>query len=66
MKSWQNILKASNEEIVRWAAVSDWAAAMRECQQDAIWHAEGDVWTHTMMVCEEVQKLAGYEELSRE
>src|SRR5437870_2791595 len=28
------------------------AAAMRACIQDPVFHAEGDVWTHTMMVGE--------------
>jgi predicted kinase len=27
-----------------------WVSAMRDCPQDAIHHAEGDVWTHTRMV----------------
>lgn len=66
MRNWQDILKSSNEEIIRWAAESAWADEMRACQQDAIWHAEGDVWTHTLMVRAEVEKLEGYEELGRE
>jgi predicted kinase len=28
------------------------ARAMRECPQDPFFHAEGDVWVHTLMVCE--------------
>ena len=24
---------------------------MAECPQDEGWHSEGDVWTHTKMVC---------------
>lgn len=32
---------------------------MRDCPQDAIFHAEGDVWTHVGMVC---QALASFEE----
>jgi putative nucleotidyltransferase with HDIG domain len=38
-----------------WEAVNDafaWVRAMRGCPQDAVHHAEGDVWVHTRMVCE--------------
>ncbi len=30
----------------------DFVRALRGCPQDPIWHAEGDVWVHTRMVCE--------------
>ncbi|HEX4948479.1 MAG TPA: AAA family ATPase [Blastocatellia bacterium] len=29
-----------------------WLRALANCPQDAIYHAEGDVWIHTRMVCE--------------
>lgn len=38
-----------------WPAVFEtypWIRAMEGCPQDAIHHAEGDVWIHTRMVCE--------------
>lgn len=31
-----------------------WVRVMADCPQDAIHHAEGDVWIHTRMVCEAV------------
>lgn len=31
--------------------------ALMGCPQDKIWHPEGDVWTHTIMVVEEAAKL---------
>ena len=31
-----------------------WVKPMKECPQDAFYHAEGDVWTHTRMVVEEL------------
>jgi predicted kinase len=31
-----------------------WIQEMRGAVQDPIWHAEGDVWIHTRMVCEEL------------
>lgn len=35
-----------------------WLAVLATCPQDPIYHAEGDVWTHTRMVCEELLALA--------
>lgn len=38
---------------VDWAALSDlipWRQDMLGCMQDPVFHAEGDVWTHTQMV----------------
>lgn len=29
-----------------------WVQAMQTCPQDPVHHAEGDVWTHTRLVCE--------------
>lgn len=33
---------------------------LKTTPQDAHYHAEGDVWTHTKMVCDELLKLAEY------
>ncbi|MCC6821593.1 MAG: AAA family ATPase [Verrucomicrobia subdivision 3 bacterium] len=38
---------------------------MATCNQDAQWHAEGDVWTHTKMVCAELERLADWPLLDR-
>src|SRR5258706_16001095 len=38
---------------------------MGGCQQDAQWHSEGDVWTHTKMVCAELERLAEWPALDR-
>jgi len=65
MKHWNDILKADNPAILAWAETRDWAQRMAACGQDSGWHAEGDVWTHTRMVFEEVAKLAEYPELDR-
>lgn len=45
------------DDAVAWAEGQPWARAMAACQQDAGWHAEGDVWTHTKMVCAELPRL---------
>ena len=39
---------------------------MAECQQDADWHAEGDVWTHTRMVVAELERLTEWPSLDRD
>lgn len=35
-------------------------APLATCPQDAEYHAEGDVWTHTQMVCQELTRLPAY------
>jgi len=65
MRTWAEVLKASDAALFDWAAQQPWAEPMRRCMQDAQWHAEGDVWTHTGMVYEQVKKLADYPALSR-
>ena len=39
---------------------------MATCMQDPEWHAEGDVWTHTRMVCDELTRLQDWNSFSRE
>jgi predicted kinase len=41
----------------------DWVQPMKECPQDAVYHAEGDVWTHTRMVVEELLNDSDFKEL---
>ena len=46
---------------VDWPALDrefEWIRAMRGCAQDAFFHAEGDVWIHTRMVCEAMAALS--------
>ncbi len=57
MKNWNEAKSASTDEILAWAETQPWAKAMAECPQDAEWHVEGDVWTHTRMVVAEVECL---------
>lgn len=40
-----------------------WVKAMQNTQQASMWHAEGDVWTHTQMVCEELVHMQAFQEL---
>jgi predicted kinase len=49
-----------------WAAIEqfDWVEPMKNCPQDAIYHAEGDVWTHTRMVVSELLNDAEFKQLN--
>ena len=62
MSAFPFVCPAPPEWSVDWPALTDqfaWIRDMRECPQDAIFHAEGDVWRHVGMVC---QALASFEE----
>lgn len=45
-------------------ALSSFAIPMSRTEQNPVFHAEGDVWTHTRMVCEELVKLDSFHVLS--
>jgi putative nucleotidyltransferase with HDIG domain len=40
-----------------------WLADLAGCPQDPVYHAEGDVWVHTRMVCEELLALDAWRSL---
>lgn len=42
----------------------DWIEEMKSVPQDALWHAEGDVFTHTKMVVEALMGLPEFETFS--
>jgi putative nucleotidyltransferase with HDIG domain len=48
---------------IDWSALAglDWISAMDRCQQDAHHHAEGDVLTHTKLVCEALTQLPDWQ-----
>jgi predicted kinase len=66
MKTWEEVERATTGEILAWAEPQPWAEAMAACQQDAEWHAEGDVWAHTRLVVAEVERLPEWPSLDRE
>jgi predicted kinase len=37
--------------LISWADKRDWAFRMANTPQDILYHKEGDVWTHTRLVC---------------
>ncbi len=48
---------------VDWPALDarfDWVRRLKDTPQDAIHHAEGNVWIHTRMVCEALAALPAY------
>ncbi|MBK8253743.1 MAG: AAA family ATPase [Polyangiaceae bacterium] len=50
----------------RWEALQtfDWVRALKDCPQDPIHHAEGNVWIHTQMVLETLEEMPVYRALS--
>jgi hypothetical protein len=62
---WIDITRATNAQILAWAEAQPWAREMAACEQDAQWHAEGDVWTHTRMVRAELERLADWPSIDR-
>ena len=44
---WQQLEQASLDHVLNWAETQAWCRAMANRAQDAEWHSEGDVWTHT-------------------
>jgi len=63
--NWQKLKQASTADVIAWAETQTWCDAMATCQQDAQWHSEGDVWTHTKMVIEQLQALEEWQDLTR-
>ena len=59
------VAEATNVQILQWAEAQSWACSMATCKQDVQWHAEGDVWTHTKMVCTELERLTEWSSLDR-
>ena len=65
MNGWEEIERSSVAEILDWAEREPWARDMAACGQDALWHAEGDVWTHTRMVVAELERLEEWSRFDR-
>jgi predicted kinase len=58
-------LLAPTPRAVPWAdlQVFPWVRALEACPQDAIHHAEGNVWIHTRMVLETLVEMPGFQAL---
>lgn len=46
-----------------WLARYPELAALVDCPQDLVWHPEGDVWTHTGLVCDAASAIADRDSL---
>ncbi|MCB9924935.1 MAG: AAA family ATPase [Planctomycetaceae bacterium] len=55
--NWEQLKQSSPDDITGWAETQSWCQAMADCAQDAEWHSEGDVWTHTKMVLGQLLEL---------
>ncbi|MEZ6070024.1 MAG: AAA family ATPase [Pirellulales bacterium] len=62
--NWNELANAPIDEVLAWAEEQPWCQAMKQCEQDTGWHSEGDVWTHTKMVCSELVALDEWSNLS--
>lgn len=60
---WNRLPPGDVEAALAWAESRPWSAAMAACAQDPVWHAEGDVWTHTGLVCRALPGIAGWHDL---
>jgi predicted kinase len=63
--NWEPLSISSPDDILAWAEDQPWCRAMGRCRQDEGWHSEGDVWTHTKMVCAQLPMLEGWPALTR-
>jgi predicted kinase len=57
---WEQLATSGTDGVLAWAEDQPWCRAMADCRQDAGWHAEGDVWTHTQMACAQLPLLDGW------
>ena len=62
--NWEQLKQSSLEDITAWAETQPWCRAMADCAQDAEWHSEGDVWTHTKMVLGQLLELDDWPSLA--
>jgi predicted kinase len=62
--TWEQLSASTPGDILNWAEEQPWARAMSFCRQDEGWHAEGDVWTHTKMVCAQLPLLNEWSSLT--
>jgi predicted kinase len=62
--NWKELSQSPLEDITAWAETQSWCHAMAACAQDAEWHGEGDVWTHTKMVLRELIQLDEWSSLT--
>lgn len=65
---WEDMVPAAPDWRIDWRAIESSGlalciASMKMTPQNPEWHAEGDVWTHTRMVCEALVASEEYQSL---
>jgi predicted kinase len=63
MSDWIDLILKGAPDVEALAGSFPWAPAMSACPQDALYHAEGDVWTHTKMVAAGLESGEGFDAL---
>ena len=63
--TWDELSQGDVDKVLAWANDQPWCRAMADCQQDAEWHSEGDVWTHTKMVCSQLSRIEEWPSLDQ-
>ena len=70
MEDLLHLVSQAAKENIDWhgmgAALSSFVIPMSRTEQNPAFHAEGDVWTHTKLVCEALIKLDSFRELTAE
>lgn len=70
MEDLLRLVSQAGKQNIDWAgienALSSFVIPMSRTEQNPAFHSEGDVWTHTKMLCEELVKLDTYCELTED
>ena len=68
MEDLLHLVSQAAKQNIEWSgienALSSFVIPMSRMEQNSEFHAEGDVWTHTKMVCETLVKLNSFRDLS--
>ena len=62
--TWTELNALPQEKLIDWLSREPWCRDMANCQQDAQYHAEGDVWTHTKLVAAQLPLLPDWSALT--
>lgn len=74
-REWEKLLTLSHQPSMGLSCLEEWGvldrccpglSALRGCPQDPLYHPEGDVWTHVLLVSDEAARLAHRESLESE
>lgn len=70
MEDLLHLVSQAVKQNIEWSgignALSSFVIPMSRTEQNPAFHAEGDVWTHTKMVCDTLVKLDSFRKLSEE